>query len=81
MSWVGPRPTSWGLKSYELWHTERLDTVPGLTGLWQLYGRGDTDFDSWLRWDIAYLERQCIWLDFQILVRTVLAVLQRKGAH
>jgi lipopolysaccharide/colanic/teichoic acid biosynthesis glycosyltransferase len=81
MSWVGPRPTSFGLKSYALWHTERLDVLPGITGLWQLYGRGDTDFDSWLFWDNLYMERQCIWLDIQIMVRTVLAVLTQRGAH
>lgn len=81
MSWVGPRPTSFGLGSYTLWHTERLNVLPGLTGLWQLYGRGDTNFDSWLRWDIRYLEKRCLWLDIQILFRTVAVVLQQKGAH
>ena len=80
MSWVGPRPTSFGLKSYLLWHAERLDSLPGLTGLWQLYGRGDTDFDNWLRWDIRYLEKQCLWLDAQIMLRTVIAVASRQGA-
>lgn len=81
MSWVGPRPTSFGLKSYLLWHTERLDLVPGLTGLWQLYGRGSVDFDDWLRWDIRYLEKQCMWLDLQIIARTFFAVLKQKGAR
>ncbi len=81
MSWVGPRPTSFGLKSYLLWHTERLDVLPGLTGLWQLYGRGDVDFDNWLRWDIRYLEKRCLWLDIQIMFRTATAVLKQKGAR
>lgn len=81
MSWVGPRPTSFGLKSYELWHTTRLDVVPGITGLWQLYGRGDVNFDTWLYWDSLYIERKCLWLDLQIILRTVLAVLERRGAH
>jgi len=81
MSWVGPRPTSFGLRSYMLWHTERLNALPGLTGLWQLYGRGDANFDSWLRWDIRYLEKRCLWLDLQILIRTVKAVLEQRGAH
>ena len=81
MSWVGPRPTSFGLQSYRLWHTERLDVIPGITGLWQLYGRGSVDFDSWLDWDTFYIEQQCIWLDFQIMVRTVFAVLDRRGAR
>lgn len=81
MSWVGPRPTSFGLKSYKLWHTVRLDVLPGITGLWQLYGRGDTDFDIWLYWDTLYIERQCMWLDLQILFRTVFAVLAQRGVH
>jgi lipopolysaccharide/colanic/teichoic acid biosynthesis glycosyltransferase len=81
MSWVGPRPTSFGLKSYSLWHTERLDLLPGLTGLWQLYGRGDVDFNNWLRWDIRYLEKQCLWLDVQILLRTAGAIFTQRGAR
>lgn len=81
MSLVGPRPTSFGSETYDLWHTERLDVQPGLTGLWQIIGRGETEFDSRLRLDIAYIERRCITLDIQILLRTVVSVLQRKGAH
>jgi lipopolysaccharide/colanic/teichoic acid biosynthesis glycosyltransferase len=81
MSLVGPRPTSFGLKSYRLWHTERLDVLPGITGLWQLYGRGDTDFDNWSFWDTLYIERQSLWLDIQILLRTAFAVLEQRGAH
>lgn len=81
MSLVGPRPTSFSASSYELWHTERLDVVPGLTGLWQITGRASTEFDDRLRLDIAYIEKRCIWLDIQILFRTVLAVFQQRGAH
>lgn len=81
MSLVGPRPTSWGLKSYKLQHTERLDVLPGITGLWQLYGRGDTNFDTWLHWDTLYIEKQCIWLDLQIIVRTAFAIFDQRGAH
>jgi lipopolysaccharide/colanic/teichoic acid biosynthesis glycosyltransferase len=75
MSLVGPRPTSWGTKSYKLWHTERLDVVPGLTGLFQIYGRNSEDFDLWLRLDIAYMERASLWLDINILVRTIFKIL------
>lgn len=81
MSWVGPRPTSWGLTSYELWHTERLDTLPGITGLWQLCGRGDTEFEHWVRWDIAYVRRQSLAFDLEILLRTFLHVVKQRGAH
>ena len=81
MSLVGPRPTSFGPETYKLWHTHRLDVMPGLTGLWQIIGRAQLEFDDRLRLDIAYIERACIWLDINILLRTVLAVFESRGAH
>lgn len=81
MSLVGPRPTSWGTKSYKLWHTERLDVIPGVTGLFQVYGRGSQDFDLWLRLDIAYIERASLWLDINILFRTVFEIFKQRGAR
>ena len=80
MSLVGPRPTSFSPETYSLWHTERLEIAPGLTGLWQIIGRGSSEFDERLRLDIAYIERQSVWLDINILVRTVWAVFQHRGA-
>ncbi len=80
MSLVGPRPTSFSASTYQLWQTERLDVTPGITGLWQVYGRASTEFTERLKMDIAYIERSCFWLDVQILFRTVFAVLQRRGA-
>ncbi|HSL41878.1 MAG TPA: sugar transferase [Anaerolineales bacterium] len=81
MSLVGPRPTSFGPETYKLWHTHRLDVMPGLTGLWQIIGRAQLEFDDRLRLDIAYIERACLWLDITILFRTVIAVFQTRGAH
>jgi lipopolysaccharide/colanic/teichoic acid biosynthesis glycosyltransferase len=81
MSLVGPRPTSFGPETYKLWHTSRLDVMPGLTGLWQIIGRAELEFDDRLRLDIAYIERACLWLDIVILFRTFLAVFQSRGAH
>ena len=81
MSLVGPRPTSFGPETYKLWHTSRLDVMPGLTGLWQIIGRAQLEFDDRLRLDIAYIERASLWLDFNILFRTVLAVFESRGAH
>ena len=52
MSWVGPRPTSFGPETYAIWQTARLDVVPGITGLWQVVGRGRTDLDERLRLDV-----------------------------
>jgi lipopolysaccharide/colanic/teichoic acid biosynthesis glycosyltransferase len=81
MSLVGPRPTSFAASTYDLWQTERLDVIPGLTGLWQIIGRASTEFDERLRLDIAYIERRSLWLDIQILFRTVFVVVKQKGAH
>ena len=81
MSLVGPRPTSFSAETYQLWHTERLDVIPGLTGLWQIIGRAQLEFDDRLRLDIAYIERASLWFDVIILLRTVLAVFQQRGAH
>jgi lipopolysaccharide/colanic/teichoic acid biosynthesis glycosyltransferase len=81
MSLVGPRPTSFGAQTYSLWHTERLDVVAGITGLWQVSGRSDLDFDDRLRLDIEYIRRRSLWFDFVLLLRTVFAVLRPKGAY
>jgi lipopolysaccharide/colanic/teichoic acid biosynthesis glycosyltransferase len=81
MSLVGPRPTSFGAETYKLWHTERLDVMPGLTGLWQIIGRAQLEFDDRLRLDIAYIERAGIWFDINILFRTFAAVFKQRGAH
>jgi lipopolysaccharide/colanic/teichoic acid biosynthesis glycosyltransferase len=81
MSLVGPRPTSFAADTYKLWHTERLDVIPGLTGLWQIEGRAELEFDDRLRLDIAYIERRSLWLDFNILIKTIGAVFKQRGAH
>ncbi|MFO7166528.1 MAG: sugar transferase [Chloroflexota bacterium] len=81
MSLVGPRPTSFDASTYKLWQTERLDVEPGLTGLWQVYGRGQTEFDQRLRLDIAYIEHRCMALDIELLLRTFVVVLTGRGAH
>ncbi len=81
MSLVGPRPTSFGSETYKLWQTQRLDVIPGLTGLWQIYGRGSLDFDERLRMEILYIERRCMTLDILILLRTAEAVLRQQGAY
>ncbi|HSK10997.1 MAG TPA: sugar transferase [Vicinamibacterales bacterium] len=81
MTLVGPRPTSFGAETYRLWHTARLEVKPGLTGLWQVSGRADLDFDDRLRLDIAYIRNRSLRLDVQILVRTFTAVLSARGAN
>jgi len=81
MSLIGPRPTSFDASTYRLWQTERLDVMPGLTGLWQVYGRGQMEFDERLRLDILYIQRRCMLLDIELLFRTVLAVFMARGAY
>jgi lipopolysaccharide/colanic/teichoic acid biosynthesis glycosyltransferase len=81
MSLVGPRPTSFGPETYKLWHTHRLDVMPGITGLWQIFGRAKLEFDERLRLDIAYIERASLRFDLYILIMTLLAVFQQRGAE
>ena len=68
MSLVGPRPTSFAADTYSLWHTERLEVVPGITGLWQISGRSNVDFDERVRLDVAYIENRSFWYDLKILL-------------
>lgn len=81
MSLVGPRPTSFTPDTYSLWHTARLEVQPGLTGLWQISGRCELEFDERLRLDIAYIRGRGFWLDVSILLRTVSAVVSGRGAQ
>lgn len=81
MSLVGPRPTSFDANTYDLWHTERLEAVPGLTGLWQVASRGNIDFDDRVRLDIAYVRNRSLRLDLTILLQTIPAVLLQRGAY
>lgn len=81
MSLVGPRPTSFGSETYRLWHTARLESKPGLTGLWQVSGRADLEFDARVRLDIAYHRNRSLRMDLGILARTLPCVLSGRGAH
>lgn len=80
MSFVGPRPTSFTPEQYDLWHTRRLEARPGLTGLWQIRGRHQTEFDDRLRLDEQYIRNQSLRLDLTIMARTIPALMRREGA-
>jgi exopolysaccharide biosynthesis polyprenyl glycosylphosphotransferase len=82
MSMVGPRPpTPDEVQLYEKWHMQRLQTMPGITGLWQVSGRSDIPFDEMCLLDIYYIENWSIRLDAQILMMTLPRVLLRQGAY
>ncbi len=81
MTLVGPRPTSFSSSTYSSWHTARLEPKSGVTGLWQVEGRNDLDFDERVRLDIAYWRNQSLWLDIRILVLTLPRVLSGRGAN
>jgi exopolysaccharide production protein ExoY len=75
MSLVGPRPCiPYECESYEPWHWQRFDAVPGLTGLWQVSGKNRTTFDQMVRFDIEYARRLSLWLDLSIIARTLPAL-------
>ncbi len=82
MSLVGPRPLP--ERDYEMledWHRKRYLVLPGITGLWQVSGRSELDFDDLVNLDFMYLERWSLALDLTILLKTVPAVLTRRGAY
>jgi lipopolysaccharide/colanic/teichoic acid biosynthesis glycosyltransferase len=79
MSIVGPRPTSFAANTYDLWHSERLEVLPGITGLWQVKGRGTMTFDERLRLDIEYMERRSTMYDLQLMAQTALAMFKGSG--
>ncbi len=82
MSLVGPRPpTPDEVALYESWHMQRLQTMPGITGLWQISGRSDVPFDEMCLLDIYYIENWSIRLDAQILMMTLPRVILRQGAY
>ena len=81
MSLVGPRPLPQrDFDQLEEWHKKRYLVLPGITGLWQVSGRSELDFDDLVRLDFLYLERWSVGLDLAILLKTVPAVLSRRGA-
>jgi len=81
MSLVGPRPLP--QRDYDRlddWHRKRYLVLPGMTGLWQVSGRSELDFDELVRLDFLYLERWSVFLDLSILLKTVPAVFRAHGA-
>jgi len=81
MSLVGPRPPlPYEVAVYQNWHKRRLEAIPGITGLWQVEGRNQVSFEEMVRLDLAYIERQSLWLDLKILLMTPLSMFLGRGA-
>lgn len=82
MSMVGPRPpVPQEVEKYTLSQRRRLDVKPGLTCFWQVEGRGDVPFTQQVDMDIRYVDSHSVWLDIWLILKTIPAVLQGKGAY
>lgn len=80
MSLVGPRPYLYREKEdMGKKYDEIIKVKPGLTGYWQVNGRSDVDFDERLGMDVDYIENRTLWMDFKILVKTILKIFGKKG--
>jgi lipopolysaccharide/colanic/teichoic acid biosynthesis glycosyltransferase len=82
MSIVGPRPPlPVEVARYQPWHRRRLDVKPGITCLWQIAGRSQIGFDEWMRLDMQYLRTRGLRTDLTIFLKTLPAVMARRGAY
>ena len=94
MSLVGPRPLPYedvvaqipedylhNQSMYTTWDLQRLTTKPGITCIWQVSGRSELDYDTWVKMDIEYIENWSLGLDLKLLAQTVPAVLSGRGAY
>jgi lipopolysaccharide/colanic/teichoic acid biosynthesis glycosyltransferase len=82
LSLVGPRPPlQTEYAQFTEWQKQKLLTKPGITCLWQVSGRSEIrSFDEWVQLDLEYIRRWSIWLDLEILLRTIPVVLRGRGA-
>jgi exopolysaccharide biosynthesis polyprenyl glycosylphosphotransferase len=82
MSVVGPRPQIPSeVELYEPWHYRRLEVTPGITCLWQVSGRSSIGFEEWMRLDMEYVKLRSFLFDAKILLRTLPAIIARRGAY
>ncbi|WP_267201549.1 sugar transferase [Limosilactobacillus kribbianus] len=82
MSIVGPRPPLTSeVAEYTDYDKQRLMVKPGATGMWQVGGRNDVDFDEMVRLDLTYIQERSIWLDLKIMFETVKVMIKPNGAY
>lgn len=81
MSLVGPRPLPCDeSNACTIWQQKRLDVKPGITCIWQVSGRSTVSFVEWIRMDLRYIRKCCVVFDVKLILKTVRAVIGRKGA-
>jgi exopolysaccharide biosynthesis polyprenyl glycosylphosphotransferase len=81
MSLVGPRPPIPAeVAQYERWQLRRLSMRPGITCIWQVSGRNNIDFETWMKLDLQYIDNWSLFLDIKLLLKTIPVVLLRQGA-
>lgn len=82
MSIVGPRPPLVSeVEQYTEYDKQRLLVTPGATGMWQVGGRNDVDFDEMVRLDLTYIQNRSVWLDLKIMLETVKVMIKPNGAY
>ena len=82
MSLVGPRPEiPYLAEKYEPWQRKRFEVLPGITGWWQVNSRSDKPMQLHIEDDLYYIQNYSIWLDLQIIVRTIWVVLMGRGSY
>jgi len=82
MSLVGPRPLdSDEAASCQRWQRRRLDVRPGLTCIWQVYGKSNVPFNEWMRMDIRYMQSHSLCQDVKLILATLVAVVLHRGSH
>jgi len=81
MSLVGPRPPiPLEVEKYDTWQRRRLSMKPGMTCIWQVSGRSEILFEKWMELDLEYIDNWSLGIDFKILLKTIPALLNRRGA-
>lgn len=82
MSVVGPRPeVTWLAEQYEWWQRKRFEVPQGITGWWQVHGRADKPMRFNIEEDLYYVRNYSIWLDLQIILRTIITLFTGRGAY
>ena len=80
MSLVGPRPpVPSEVLEYDPWQRRRISIKPGLTCIWQVWGRNQVSFNRWVEMDLDYIDNWSLWLDFKLIARTIPAMLKGTG--